>query len=70
MNSLGTWKGALKDTRDYKDSRNVLELVCSPVVAWVAVSLARNPTSIPLAIDPEKADSEIYLPANRFLHSN
>jgi len=59
MNSLGTWKGALKDTRDYKDSRNVLDSVCSPVATWVSVSWARNPTSIPLVINPEKADSEI-----------
>ena len=70
MNSLGTWKGALKDMRDYKDSRNVLDSVCSPVATWGFSLLARNPTSIPLVINPEKADSEIYLPANRFLRSN
>jgi hypothetical protein len=59
MNSLGTWKGALKEMRDFKDSRNVLDSVCSPVATWVSVCLARNPTSVPLVINPEKADSEI-----------
>jgi hypothetical protein len=59
MNSLGTWKRALKEMKDYKESRNVFDSVCSPVATWVSVSLARNPTSIPLVINPEKADSEI-----------
>jgi hypothetical protein len=59
MNSLGTWKGALKGMRNYKDSRNMLDLVCSPAAAWVSVSMAQNPTSIPLVINPGKADSEI-----------
>jgi hypothetical protein len=49
----------MKEMRDYKDSRNVLDSVCSPVATWVSVSLARNPTSIPLVINPEKGDSEI-----------
>jgi hypothetical protein len=44
--------------------------VLTPVATWFSVSLARNPTSIPLVTDPEEADSEIYLLANRFLLSN
>jgi len=55
--------------RDYQDSRAVGFGSQSRGDLGLSL-LARNPTSIPLVINPEKADSEIYLPANRRLRSN
>ena len=55
--------------RDYKDSRAVGFGLQSSGDLGLSI-LVRNPTPIPLVINPEKADPESYLPANRRFRSN